>query len=525
MSAETIAKKLLSKVKIAPKPKPRVKVVATITKSTKKPEKELGRSKTSKKPAVGAQEIPIEKPADLPTEKPKRKPPRRRNAKVVSPRSPPKLLDDSDSLPDKVEFALPEHLVSHRHDFDGKTFEEGSNYLRRKNRIMEIKEIPQHEQGTQAWLDQRMECITATGIAVALDEEPYSSPWEFLKEKVLGRKFIENKNVHHGKKYEEIGAMHYGFRNHIKVAEYGLIQHDTHKFIGASPDGICEKSTPSGTLSKLVGRLLEIKFPTSREILTEGELDGDIVPHYYYWQILAQLYVTKMDECDFLQCKIEEYESWEAYKADSQKDMPGLSAVTNYEKGCLIQLLPKKMLSTDPEFINKEAGETEPAKAMIVYNAKYIYPPKMHMTFDEIQKWIASEVMNYHNHKYCKDYMIDRIIYWRLSKVTCTLVKSDNARFEEALPKLKQFWSYVEFYREHKDLMNSMVDFVKDLDTRTYDLKSDIIFERIHKQYTKYHPNELQPLYQEKNKWRKKYDQKASDRSKKYGGRFSKKII
>jgi putative phage-type endonuclease len=512
MASTEIVKKLLTKVKVE---KPKVKRTSKIKIEDLEKPPRVKRASAKEKPAkqLGGANV---------AEKPKRKP-KKSAPSTNKPKPIPKLLDDSDSLPDKVEFSVPANLVSHRHDYEKKVFDEGSDYLRRKNRITVIKDIPQHEQGTQAWLDQRKDCITATGIAIALDEEPYSSPWDLIVEKVLGKKFIENKNVHHGKKYEEIGSMHYGFRNHIKVADYGLLQDDTYKFIGASPDGICEKLTPSGTLSKLVGRLLEIKFPTSREIQTEGALDGDIVPHYYYWQILTQLYVTKMDECDFLQCKIEEYESWDAYKADSQKDMPGLSASSNYEKGCLIQLLPKKMLSLDPEFINREAGEKEPAKAMIIYNAKYIYPPKMHMSHDETQQWIATEVMNYHNHKLHNEYAIDRIIYWRLSKVTCTLVKADHARFESVLPKLKQFWAYVEFYRTHPDLMTSMVDYVKGLDVRTYDFKSDMIFERIHKQYSKFHPNDWQPLHQEKNKWRIKYDAINLEKSKKYGGKFSKK--
>ena len=45
----------------------------------------------------------------------------------------------------------------------------------------------------------------------------------------------------------------------VKVDEYGLLQHDKYPFIGASPDGICDKTTLDGNkLTKLVGRLLEI---------------------------------------------------------------------------------------------------------------------------------------------------------------------------------------------------------------------------------------------------------------------------
>ena len=81
----------------------------------------------------------------------------------------------------------------------------------------------------------------------------------------------------------------------------------------------------SENLSKLVGRLLEIKCPNKRKINTTGSLDGDICPHYYFVQVQTQLYVTQMDECDFLQCQIEEYDSWEDFKLDSNPIIPGLS--------------------------------------------------------------------------------------------------------------------------------------------------------------------------------------------------------
>ena len=78
-----------------------------------------------------------------------------------------------------------------------------------------------------------------------------------------------------------------------------------------------------------------------------GALNGDICPHYYWCQVQTQLYVTGLDECDFLQCKIEEYDDWEDFVMDSQVNIPGLSRKTNLEKGCIIQLLPKKMLGGD----------------------------------------------------------------------------------------------------------------------------------------------------------------------------------
>lgn len=399
---------------------------------------------------------------------------------------------------EKVEFSSAMDLVSHRYDYEHATYKENI-YIRRRKRIVEIKKIPQHEQKSIEWLNQRNECLTATAIAIALDEDPYKYPIELFLDKCgRGEPFIENENVHHGKKYEQIGNMFYSFRNNIIVAEYGLIQHIKYNFIGASPDGICEKSTMDSKISKLVGRLLEIKFPKTRKIQIEGDLDGDICPHYYYSQCQTQLYVTGMDECDFLQCKMEEYDSWEDFVKDTNPVIPGLSKNTNLEKGCLIQLLPKSMISTgDPK--------------MCLYNGKYLYPPRLHMNNEEIQKWIADEIIHFDKHDLSKDYMVDKVIYWRLAQVACHLIKADTAWFESKIPMLKQFWDYVLFYRQNTKKLDSLVKFVKETDIK----KSAEIFEKMHKEYalankdTKY-----KPLYQEETEWRKKYNTKYANYSK-----------
>lgn len=406
---------------------------------------------------------------------------------------PNNYINPETGTPDKIHLSSAKDLICHRYDYEHQVYKENV-YIRRRKRIAEIKKIPQFEQKSIEWLKQRSECLTATAIAIVLDEDPYKHPIELLFDK-CGRAppFEENENVHHGKKYEQIGNMFYAFRNNINVAEYGLIQHDKYSFIGASPDGICEKhALDSNKLSKLVGRLLEIKFPKTRKINVVGDLDGDICPHYYYVQVQTQLYVTKMDECDFLQCKIEEYDSWEDYVQDSNPNLPGLSKKTNLEKGCLIQLLPKKMIGTsDPK--------------MCLYNAKYLYPTKMHMSHDEIEKWISTEVLHFHHHELSDQYVIDRIIYWRLSQVACNLIKADTTWFESKIPMLKQFWDYVMFYRENTKKLDRLIKYVEEIGKD----KSAEIFSRIHKEYQTIHKkSSYEPLYQTETEWRQKYNKK-----------------
>ncbi|AKI79123.1 hypothetical protein [Acanthamoeba polyphaga mimivirus] len=412
----------------------------------------------------------------------------------------PKISSKQFQSVDKVEVATYEDLISHKHDYPKEIYKE-SHYIRRNTRLDVIKKIPQFEQKSKEWLKQRTESLTATAISVVFDEDPYKHPIVILLDKCgRGLPFVENKFVHHGNKYEQIGTMFYSFRNNVEVGEYGLLQHSGHKFIAASPDGICSKKANTGGLSKLVGRLLEIKFPFSREINNSGDLDGDICPHYYFLQVQTQLYVTEMDECDFLQCKIDEYDSWEDFVKDSNPIVPGLSKTTNLEKGCLIQLSDKKLIGSDD-------------KEKCLYNSKYIYPPKLHMTNEEIEKWISSEIMNYHNNDLSENYMIDRVIYWRLSQVTCNLIKLNKEAFEEKIPLLQQFWDYVLFYRQHSDKLDKLIKFVE----KVKEDNSAEIFSYINEDFLSLNKDsKYEPLYQEETEWRKKYNQIKAKKAQMY---------
>lgn len=397
-----------------------------------------------------------------------------------------------DKFPDKVVINSAEDLVSHRYDYTHDVFREDI-YRKRSKNVFRIKKIPQFEQRSVEWFNQRNDCITATSVAIALDEDPYKFPADLLLEKCgRGTPFEENENVHHGKKYEKIGNMFYSFRNNVRVGEYGFLRNRKYPFIGASPDGICEKKTAdSDRLSKLVGRLLEIKFPKIRKIVTQGKLDGDICPHYYYVQIQTQLFVTELDECDFLQCRVEEYDSWEDYVNDSYPNVPGLSKKTNLEKGCLIQLLPKKMVGGDPK--------------KCLYQAKYIYPPKLHMTHQEIERWISHEILHFHQSELSENYLVDRVIYWRLVQVACHLIKADEKWFKSKISILKQFWDYVLFYRSNMEKLEKLVTFVRETGSKN----SAEIFAKVHQDYLSINKDSTyEPLYQKESEWRRRYNEK-----------------
>jgi hypothetical protein len=189
---------------------------------------------------------------------------------------------------------------------------------------------------------------------------------------------------------------------------------------------------------------------------------------------------------------MEEYESWNDFLSDTHPTINGLSKKTHLEKGCLIQLLPKHMIGNDD-------------KLMCLYNAKYIYPPKLHMSVDEIQHWISDEVIHFHENELSKSYMIDKIIYWRFVKVACNLIKANKEWFESKISQLKQFWEYILFYRKHPNKLNKIEEFIKEVGKKN----SSEIFAKIHKDFISINKNSnYKPLYQKETEWRKIYVKK-----------------
>jgi hypothetical protein len=79
-----------------------------------------------------------------------------------------------------------------------------------------------------------------------------------------------------------------------KIVDSGRLTHPTDPLLAASPDGILlEAAEPSR-----VGRLLEIKCPISREV-------GETIPFEYWCQMQIQMEVTGIEECEYVEVKID----------------------------------------------------------------------------------------------------------------------------------------------------------------------------------------------------------------------------
>lgn len=147
------------------------------------------------------------------------------------------------------------------------------NYITSK--IEYLKSLPQPTQRTKEWYEFRRNLITASNAYKAFESQSCQN--QLIYEKCLEMKTnvsIGQVNIntpfHWGQKYEPVSVMVYEFKYNTKIGDFGCIQHSTHSFLGASPDGINIDIS-----SERYGRMLEIKNIVNREI------DG--IPKKEYW--------------------------------------------------------------------------------------------------------------------------------------------------------------------------------------------------------------------------------------------------
>ena len=314
--------------------------------------------------------------------------------------------------------------------------------IKRRNQLRYLKSIVSPEQKSPEWYILRRERITASDGGTIIGWNKYNSPYECLFKKIEEPPFCGNENVFHGNKYEDIAALLYQDRMNVKLSNFGLLPHPTCNFLGASPDVIVDEYKLDGIhKTNLVGRMIEIKCPSRRKIITSGDI-FDQCPKYYWVQVQLQLECCDLDECDFIQCEIGEYPSWDEFLDDTHPTESYKSDIFGLEKGCVIQILPKNV----KDKINYKTYD------QIVYdNAKHIYPPTIYMSPFQYQQWIEKIKKDIETKPEYKDKYFDKVCYWRLEKMGCCLIKRDHDWYIKYYPEYEQFWNTVLFFRQNKD--------------------------------------------------------------------------
>ena len=145
------------------------------------------------------------------------------------------------------------------------------------------------EQRSVKWFEQRNSMVTASEAGAALGVNKYESKRSYILTKAgIKTKTFGNKFTQFGIDNEDKVREWYEQTYNQKVHEVGVVPHPVHKFIGASPDGVCES-----------GRLVEIKCPSGKTRI-KNEV-GKMVPLYYGAQMQLQLECCDMEECDFVE--------------------------------------------------------------------------------------------------------------------------------------------------------------------------------------------------------------------------------
>lgn len=274
-----------------------------------------------------------------------------------------------------------------------------------ENKINIIKNKPQPEQRTFEWFEFRHNLITASSAGKIFETQ--SSINQIIYEKcspMVDRSNMSNMPVntnsplHWGQKYEPVSILFYEHKYNTKVEDFGCIQHDKYKFLGASPDGIITDKN-----SNLYGRMLEIKNVVSRVITG--------IPKKMYWiQMQLQMETCDLNDCDFLECQFKEYPDQESF-------------------------------NNDGDF---KYTETEQLKGIILYfevdnRPVYEYMP-LTMKEDEYNIW-KNEMMG----KYDK---FMKVIYWKLDNYSCILVLRNRQWFDAAIIEIEKVWNTIIYEKE-----------------------------------------------------------------------------
>ena len=164
----------------------------------------------------------------------------------------------------------------------------------KEQKIIGLREIPQPVQRTPEWYQFRWNLITASNAWKAFESQ--STINQLIYEKCQPIKKFDsdgdedvkmvntNTSLHWGQKFEPLSVLIYEHKYKKQVEDFGCIQHNTYKFIGASPDGIIVNKN-----CDRYGRMLEIKNVVSRDI------NG--IPKKEYWiQMQLQMEVCDLDE-------------------------------------------------------------------------------------------------------------------------------------------------------------------------------------------------------------------------------------
>ena len=293
-----------------------------------------------------------------------------------------------------------------------------------KNNIVKVnnlKLLVLPDQRTPEWFEMRKNKLTASSFADALGKSHYRSRDECILDKIVNTPFIANPITEWGVKYEEVATRFYEHLTGSTIYEFGLIPHPDFPAFGASPDGICDVNSPK----EYIGRMLEIKCPPKRKFTKS-------VPPHYMMQMQGQLEVCDLNECDFLQVKLDEYTDYDDYKKDINE---------NNDLGLKSDNLPKGYAITYLKQDDKDKYH-------------YLYCP-LFSSNSQIDIWKSLQM------KFIEDnnYIFKEEKFWKITRYECTLVKRDKEWWSNSVKDIHQFYKDLLYYKtdDNVEILKKMV--------------------------------------------------------------------
>lgn len=301
----------------------------------------------------------------------------------------PRTVVDNMDVKNVATFLLDNLNYSSNEENIKEVSEKFQNIREYKIKLDALNAMPKIDQRTDEWYRLRQERLTGSDTAQALGRGKYGNRNQLIKKKATegsnsGGYSASSPPLRHGVMFEAMALRSYRQRiGDIVVHDFGLIPHPTLYCYGASPDGIND-----------IGVMVEIKCPYSRVI------DGTI-PEQYKLQMLGQMAVCSLKECDYIECDIKEYDSIQEY-VDSVFD--------RIDHGVIFEI--------------KEADKV-----------KYIYSPE-YANVENVLKWTNEQKIIYEG-------KIKKICPWKLNKIEVQRVTYDEELWNEIVPEIKSFWEEV----------------------------------------------------------------------------------
>ena len=272
-----------------------------------------------------------------------------------------------------------------------------------ESQIEHLRNAIQPQQRTKEWYEFRHNLLTASDASKVLGSESKKNNLIYEKCQPLSSNDLFNRNdvnvnspMHWGNKYEPISIMIYENMFRTKIEDFGCIRHSKLTCLGASPDGInIDKE------NDLYGRMIEVKNIVNREITG--------IPLEAYWiQMQIQMEVCDLDECDFIETRIKEYDDIEQFYGDDRE-----------YSGIILYFVSKMEIGNKPH---------------------YVYLPlKREKDYHGINLMIERQVADL-----SAEYSLYTVLYWYLDEISCVLVKRNKEWFSSMKPLVKSTWETIE---------------------------------------------------------------------------------